>query len=599
MQQQNFSKKLTKRPLTSQGKATKRKKNFRKNTERNNFQDAFSDREFNKGYEEGKLTKSLRKNNGMNDISWYNKNPQLIKDTCSFPFGFPAGMRFPMDSITKRENFPSTIGSNVQLNYCAPSLALSGIMTLGIAPTIGISVDSSSPINIASLNNYDTVRKANSGAKNYDNPDLTLYYIAMDSIYMYWNWLQRLYGLIWYVDPQNRYTPRAMIECQGVDFDDLTASIADFRAYINKRAIDMRAFCVPSTFTYFLRHSWLMTNVYYDADNQKAQMYMFVPSWVYKYSEMSSTTGGELLPIKILQGVTYDFKTAVPNKRLKVADLKNILDTMITAALQSQDIGTMSGDVAKAYGNSLFTLSTMPEDYVVQPAYNREVLMQIENASVIPVDTEFTEQNYKIAQDPNTNQLVWNPVVSASEAYGEDGALINMHTQDPTAEDVMIATRLHATLKKRADGKFVFSAVGSEFVTGVYIHLMGPEQGATQPADIPWLMSWFEPSKIADSFKLRLRSIYLNPFQFITTSEVGQQRKVEISTTTAIDMMSILSHFDWHPLIRFFIRSIPLSDGTVYVSPISLIGDLEKYAVIEYFNLQNIHLIALMSMLDV
>lgn len=81
-----------------------------------------------------------------NDIAWYNKNPELLKASCSVSFGQRAGFKLGME---KTPTIP-------------------GVMSLYWVPSIG----TGNPSRIAQDNLYSYVVHANSRNTSYDPVDL-------------------------------------------------------------------------------------------------------------------------------------------------------------------------------------------------------------------------------------------------------------------------------------------------------------------------------------------------------------------------------------------------------------------------------------------
>lgn len=267
-----------------------------------------------------------------NDVSWYAKNQQMLTDAASYSYNTPLGTPIPYKKLMSGvPNYAQTgVGESVP-----------GLMAINFVPTIGVSKDSISPANIAAQNIYSYVRYMNSGAKNYDQADLMLYMLAMDSLYMYWNWMKRIYGYLSVYSQYNKYMPRAYAKADGIKFDDFITRLADFREYINQCAARLTAFCVPAVMPYFIRHSWMVSNIYKDSDTLKAQQYMFTPTYFYKYDETGSQYGGQLIRVGgRTAGTEWTFDT-----------LQKTFEQMFAAVAYSEDIGVMSGDVLKAYGN--------------------------------------------------------------------------------------------------------------------------------------------------------------------------------------------------------------------------------------------------------
>lgn len=422
--------------------------NFQKNNGSVSFEDNNS--KFSGAHPEGCDAKK-----GMNDPSWYAANPQLLKDSASFSYNASLGSPFRLDTMIGNANSEMVLEPEFS--------TIPGLMAFQTFLTPGISTDTQSPVNLAAQNVYSFVRYKNSGAANYDSPDLMLYLLAMDSLYSAWNWAKRLYGITATYSQYNTYMPKALIEANNVDFQDIIDNLSNFRAGLNRAATAISSFCVPATFPYFVRHAWMFSNVYLDSNTPKSQMYEFVPAGFYKYDETTSPNGGVLSLI----GVTYP--STMP--KLKYKDILHILNTMVEALGYSEDIGIMSGDILKAYGESgLYTLTPIGEDYTVVPVYNEEILTQIHNLKNQVVEDNV---NFNITQDPNTNCIIFNPAVSTS--YGPktylEGVSLNMPWKDVEPKDSMVASRLIALLTKDEGGKTAhFNLLPTEFIGKIVVY---------------------------------------------------------------------------------------------------------------------------------
>lgn len=417
---------------------------------KNNFQDKFAEREKMKGERIGRSKFVADKGEARdlpsrftNDPQWYFKDANILRDVASFTFVHPLGA-----------NMKFYDSENVSAGLPAITRAVPGLMYITLALTPGISVDAQSPLNLAAQDLYSFVRYKNSGASNYDPPDLMMYILAIDSLYTAWNWMKRIYGYASTYSAMNKYQPRAYAMADNVDIDNIYQNLADFRGYLNMAANRISAFAVPAVMTYNVRHSWLFSNIYKDADTYKAQEYMYVPDYFYQFSETSATTGTSLTPIPVVSASTpYTFTS-----------LKALLDGMINALQYSEDAGIMSGDIIKAFESNLFKLSTFEPDYRVESVYSKEVLTQIENLVVMRKQlTPLTQFN--ITQDPNTNYIKFQPILSrGAEPLGR-AKYLNFHWENPTPEDTMVASRLLYTTEPANEGntQAVLTSVGSEF----------------------------------------------------------------------------------------------------------------------------------------
>lgn len=496
-----------------------------------------------------------------NDISWYSKNPSLLQDAGSFSFNTPNGVKIDKQSI-----FTNIDSDNPTLLF--KNNAVPGIMAMYYVYGPGVSETSTSPANLAAQNIYSYVRYMNSGAKNYDQADLMMYLLAMDSIYVTWNYLKRAYGIMRKYSSYDRYLPKAMFTAMGLDFDDFVGNEADFRAFLNRTAAQISSFCVPGTMSLFLRHSWMTSNVFKDTDTNKYQSYMFVPAVYYTYSETTSQYGGQLKSNQ-LAGFTVD---AGDISLLSFAEVRQILQKQLDAVGYSEDIGVMSGDILKAYGqDKLFKLSSIDPEYTVEPVYSPEVLDQIHNAVVLNqiVDNAFQAGNY-ITQDPNSGYLLYNPEIILDNTYYSN-AFIDIPDDDTRPEKIMIATRLTCTMKEATsgDGSSVlkFNTMGSEFIAHAHI------------------FSYMYD----DKFGVELDNVNVPSVQVIA----GANAK---STMNNIYSISLWSQFNLAYMIwRYW------ADGTTSPAFDSMVqlGSVNNWTIMSHESLERLHEAALLSEFNV
>lgn len=546
--------------------------------EKNNDQDAAMEREFKKGERAGemkskKFPQSRANTSACNDPSWYAKNAQLLESAASFSYGTPLGSPFRYDLIR-----PRTVDSNIEQLYAAGTVAVPGLWTLTVAPTPGVSRDAQSPVNTAAQNVYSYVRYKNSGASNYDAPDLMLYLLAMDSLYAAWNWAKRLYGCVSSYSIRNRYMPEAYILGNMVDFADLIEHLADFRAFLNKTGAQINSFCVPATMNYNVRHSWMFSNIYKDSDTQKAQQYMFVPAWFYKYSETTSDTGGQLIPQQV---------TTVEGQLLKTADIYNLINGMLNALAYSEDIGIMSGDINKAYGENLFRLSPVEPEYSVMPVFNQEVLMQIENCHTV-LYSQATIGSWTIGQNPNTNFLTFNPLVGANR---HQATMLNMHMENPTPADSMVASRLITLVGEQGDNFTVHpTSLGSEIVTAMHIIHFMPKSAVDTPT----------AGMTGYNYEYSLVATEVNNLVSVVTSTSPAQPTTPVYTPEqAMYILDLIESFDWHPTIHMVLYEYTDANTRKSENWLEPFCDIDTYTIISVHDVDRLHEVALLSLFDV
>lgn len=497
-----------------------------------------------------------------NDVSWYTKNQQMLVDSASLSYNQPLGSPVLFNTIFDSAQADITLSNGVR--------SIPGLMALNLVPTIGVSTDSSSPANLAAQNIYSFVRYMNSGSKNYDQADLMLMLLAMDNLYSFWNFCKRAYGVMSTYSQQNWYLPKALFAAMNLDFEDFREHISDFRAWLNQIAAEISSFCVPATMSYFVRHSWLYSNIYKDSDSQKAQLYMFNPAFFYKYEETESQYGGSLVPQYFCENNTTPFTFET---------LKTYYRNLMDGVAYSEDIGVMSGDILKAYGESkLFTLSKVDPDYTVAPVYMEEVLNQIHNSTLHPIFAGNSLagntylNSYNITQQASTGFLVSNPYVSTPTLVRK-GAMINMPWDNVTPANTMVGTRLTATVNATTpSGETLpgarFAAVGSEFVCRRTVYY------------------WSKP--VSGSGEMTLQKQSLQDIYTIKDITFANE-------PTILREISLLSQFDWHPLTM----TGHYNSAKTQIVLDGYVGDVNNYTVQSGNVINLLHLTAIMSEFDI
>lgn len=557
-----------------------KKKNFRRTSsrvEKNNYQDRAEKREFKKGekFEQNYLA-------DRNDPSWYAKNIQIMNDFASFSFGYPTGSPFRIDRILAESSAQT-------LNISSSMQTVPGICVMRLALSPGLSTSFESAINVAANNLYAKINYKNSRNKSYNSPDLMMYILAMDNLYANWNWQKRLYGICSQYNAENRYIARALVEANGVDFDNLIANLPNYRGFLNTMAARITAFCVPAVFTYNVRHSWLFSNVFKDADNSKAQYYMYVPDYFYQYDETSSPHGGVLTPVVCPGFAASSVGSPVNNGQLwSVDQLEQLLINQFNALQYSEDINVMSTDILMAYGEAnLFKISSIDPDFTIAATYSQEVLSQIENADIVTRDGGQSvpvapDTTFQIKQDPNLNIITFNPTLSNENVDIFDGKAINMHKTDITPSDVMVASRLVCGTQITTSGTY-FTSVGSEWVTRVSLIYM---------------------SNMSDTYSSVATYKNLVPYAIIypgkITLNVVAGEELGDLLTSAFEVISIATKgtaFDWVPIVPITVYDH--STGKNSETVVGFVADWDRYTILSQDNVDNMNLAALLSEFNV
>lgn len=497
-------------------------------------------------------TKSVAKSK-TNDFSWYNRFSQFTEYAGTVPFGTPIGNSLEL----------------WQTGAKFSNIAVPGLMSLRFIPGVGHSANNNSPINRSSIRWYSTMRMKQQASGRYDQQDMMIGLIALDSANMFHAWLKRILGIANVSDPMNRYKPDVLLMANGVDPDDVRDNPADYWGYLNKFAADMAHFVIPKEFNLYKRHQWMVSGIYRDADADRAQMYMFVPDgfWVYDNTQtVGSTLNYQRLPItEGGQVPTY----------MKLSDIQAIGNAIMLGLCNDEDISQICGDLRNALGDSgMVGLEETPRDYKILSTYDVRVLSQIENAVVMPAD--FT--NNVITQNPSVNNgaILYQPKfkngnVYYNQAWQGRNALINFHMSGkPDVESVIEATRLTAiyegTFPSDIADYWEPTVYGTEILIEMRMWIINNDGNTFSKQPIPYPFN---------------NTIVINP----TAGTYGQ----------SLDQIAQLACFDWHPQVAVF-RTVG-SGASQYLAFCGMLLDYDLTATVAPSKILDMHDASIMSML--
>ena len=487
----------------------------------------------------------------FNDVKWYGLSEQLLEDV-------------------SRISFNTALGLPVNPGLPEPTV-FPGIMELDFVPLFGAGLNSADALNTAAKQIYSYVRHANSGARNYEAIDLMEYIMVVDSAYMLWSHLRRAYGILMVTDGRNRYLNYAMVRAMGFNPQSLMGELASLRALINRFGVLLNALYIPKVLPVLERHSWMCSNVFKDNPVFKSQFYIFKPTHYYSFDDVVGAA--KLTAINYgTNGMTY-------------TTISNLINAVMNNLTSSEDIGIMSGDVLKAYGEGqLWYVPAIPEGFTVEPAYNEEVLSQIENITITgelisktgnslgyfqytdaKADGILRFGSYKVSGASVTagdlgiivGPMASQPTSVTAELY--NNALVNIYKDDVSAGDTMVATRLTcAGLTAYTGGVngLKINDCGTEVVTKFYIWTINPS-GAIYTSSVI-------------------------PSEYIT------------STDDNVSMVGDISKFDYHPPI-FLVRG----DGDTKPYSYVYFKDVQNYGQVAPQVLANMHDVAILSELGV
>nr|AIY31280.1 capsid protein [Dromedary picobirnavirus] len=349
----------------------------------------------------------------LNDPQWYNYNPQVTKDVANVAIQ-------PLGASNKR------VGSFVR--------TLPGICTIDVVLGPGSTYQDaiSAPVNIAARNIYSYVRHMNSGASNYEAPDLMMYLLCVGEAYAMHAELRRVYGLMRNVDATNKYVGMNLVKALGYDYNDFAGNMADVRAYINMYGLRLSALKIPAQMDYFKKLYSMFSNVFKDGESSYEQLYAYRPYGFHTPSESSFYAD--------LKMERYNGRY-VAGTKVGWADTRKYAEKLLTNLLVSEDINIMSGDVNKAFGSEVFTAPIVDEGYSVEPIYDELSLAQFANTPFWYQDGNSAFNSLNVVQNDGT--ITYGVLLSATgdsrtlgRFHGAD-QMVRMFGVENTPENVM------------------------------------------------------------------------------------------------------------------------------------------------------------------
>nr|AIY31279.1 capsid protein [Dromedary picobirnavirus] len=283
-----------------------------------------------------------------NNPNWYAKNPQLLKDTASIPFSNVLGKRLPINSDG------------------IASASVPGIMCIDYAHSLGGGQSATDAPTVAARYIYSYVRHANSGSANYEAPDLYMMIVAWHSANAFIEHAKRAYGTMMHYLARNRFFAETVVRAMGFDYASLMRSLPAFRSAINQASAKLNSIKVPGDMPLGDRWKQLASEYYCDGQSSKAQLY--IPNCIefLKYDGYGSATGTSLVRFE-------------PMPFMDVETWRLAVEQLLAPLLAEEDVGIMSGDIQKAFGDNVSRVSMIDESYYALPIFSNEMLAQIHN----------------------------------------------------------------------------------------------------------------------------------------------------------------------------------------------------------------------------
>lgn len=502
----------------------------------------------------------------QNDPNWYTQNSQLVVDTGNINFANPVG------------NYMLGVPSHVSEN--SPShMSLPGVMCAHMEPVLGYTNDYDSIINTAARAVYTTMTAGNSRNSDYEYTDVMVYILAAANAYAYLSWMQRLYGITNTYSQLNRFIPSHLVEMDGVNFDSIRTNIANFRGMINRFATQLAAYPVPKVMPLFDQMQNLYSAYYTDGESPKSSIYMYSPSHIMKFSD-SEPGGSALVPI----AVNYNKK---PDTRLTYTDLSNIANEILSAMNGIYDVGLINADILKFYGTEGIKVPELIDElYTSQILMSDEMLDQFHNITVFEYLDEASLKLYQGSIEPKGSYLISKPRLKnklyAAKDYVTNDTYLNTSAQildtrlaQPTPADV-----LTMSLYKATANHYTASEAGTDA-----LYITRAAYGVCSNLSV----GYFSGNDTSPTFSV-----------FSTGGTFHQFDTID-SLKTALFRLTMVSTFEWRPILNISISDKAYSDATrISYAPSPIPSyDFHNYTTCAASDLSNIHLTQLYSLLNV
>lgn len=501
-----------------------------------------------------------------NDWSWYALSEQIAKDFGSLPYNTLGGSAYTVTNNTRRNDAKINVyPQQIMLLLTQQSLNSSEVLS-----DTGSASTTDAGLRTAANQLYQYLRHVNSGARNYEPADVFMTILAIRDIYSQYCEIKRAIGLMQYYTMQNLKIPELLVRSLGFDYSDLIENYANYRGQLNVLAKRINAFAMPAYFKAFYRLDYIYSNVFMDSDSQRGQYYVFRRSGFYTFSGRTSEQGSEL----VWRG-SYTSDGRIMSNTLY--DLRN----MIRAIETDTDALTMAGDVLAAFKDAqLLQMAQIPEDYVVAPMFDENILNQIENSVALSayvstptalVSGDAYQSQWNMTQSNgqlNNIKLSWpstagNPLLKEISPVDY---IFNSHKDKPDFKDNLDWSRLVAvctalTPLNTGDNQQLFiHSTGLEMIVAYYMYTSKPDNDGIM-----------NDRSTVD--------------QTITCG-------TQVPKATVLGALK-MANYDWHPFI--YVYEVTGTAGTLTATAFVPYGDTKKMTIIDQRVATNLNNVATLA----
>lgn len=498
-----------------------------------------------------------------NDPKWYNKNPSLVKSVANINVNLPLGSVYELDNV---------VSGFMMLEFC-PVLPHTAPSSTANSSTLLSQVDASLVLSMKAL--YASIRKANSGARNYEYQDLVKYVLAIQSMYVYLAECTKYYNILQTFSSDNMFVGRRLASAYTIE--KIRNELPRLKAMIDYYANALSIYALPDDMSVVNRQVWMAMGCFSDNPVSASQFYCFRLHGFYYIKEATDVN----LYFKTIDALDED------HTGLTVEKLTNGLELMIQGLVNDPYAAIISGDIQKAYMKSSYLKFQPVEFKPFLPIYSEEVLTQIESATVLPAiesDTDTLIIKQDVAHGTLSQALPYAKIIPNQDAILFDGlesTIVNMYKDAVTPDDIMVATRLNTGLvaiRDESETKLTFKLYPRVTATEIIVHASIFAIGRNPQDGVVGTSGYLSSLMVG----------YNNGANDIGNGKIGA-----LISTTALNRSNIylISQFDWHP--AYHIISYMSGSSSWRFSP--EIRELKRYAEVTYNQIAAMHKVASLS----
>lgn len=219
-----------------------------------------------------------------NDPIWYMYNGTVVTDAASLSYSNPLGIPFDYVKFHQWGN---------EVPAIIPTL-----MDIRFTPTPGnLKNGTTSPVNIQARAIYTKLQKSVSMKLPFSAADVAIHICAVDSLYIMYEYCQRIYGIYRTFNAMDRTVPEVYYRAMGLNPDTMESqmSIISFKHRLNKIGTDLSRLFIPNKLAILERHKWMCRNIFLDSPSVKAQQYMFSPTGLWQFNPNPEAQYGGIL----------------------------------------------------------------------------------------------------------------------------------------------------------------------------------------------------------------------------------------------------------------------------------------------------------------